>query len=964
MATVTKYASTITQATGTTVCSYSGLNNLKNSNATYAKTALIGKKSETKKNPPTITLKGFGFSIPTHAKINKIVVEYAHQKLAEVSGKYPSIAKPTLNLIGFTKTNMGTIEGTEVITDFPKKMGSTPTKDMVNHTNTWNGKTTVTTSYTINGKTTTQSNTVIFKLPTASQINSSGFGVSIDYPPNANDYRGYLQLKYIRIKVDYTPSEYSVSVNRVAGALYEDYPQTIQFNVSNLNSTDYQNSYKIQLPSNATMRVIGSTFIGDEWTNQGNNVYIWKPYQKSDLKNLQLDLEVTFKEGENIIIFTELLNNVTDTLNLNVPPIPVVTPEPIIGVDTLAEETIFAVQNEYCVIPLEIPAGETDIWFFTDKNVTYRIDGSTVSKNANSIHNISSSLFDEDNKLEIEAKFSDTGVVNFYFRNYETPYKYIKVIPSDLEGLQICCIPLSEEEMNRLGDEYVYEVSCFIEVLLDIQSNYDKFHDYYRNYRIGVVNSIPETHNINTIFNACKEWSSLISSFNSFQEKTIDFTYNKEYPVYILLTGGYSIETPYINTKFSHICIQESDYQEFKDHGIFPEPIENLIDDENVGEFTLENHLPSNDLIFYKFPFEEDFGTGEDYAIRGIELQLRCETTERVVCNATLKSPTGEIGQESVILSPSIDTYIIGSEYDSWGFLISELTNIKYWELLLTFNNILGTDDVNAEINITDVQLKVYFLKLGRGANEKIYIDDENLEWYGAFIQDFKMVSGLKTKTKYLEVDGTDVNDAYNMTIDKKEIEIEFDIEGCTLQESTELLKQITRLFTTRRDELNRPIPKTIRFSSRPDEYWEYILEDGIENEIKYTNYECKTKLTVPSGTSYADTDTVTNTTGMINSISKVNPVIVIIPTGETVEITEENTEQKWSGTNSEWIGKMVEIDCEHRTVTIIEDEEEEDDIDISFSADWNNDWFILDDMYNFSGVNCVIQTVTTTNRG
>lgn len=959
MASITKYASNITQATGTTVCSYSGLNNLKNANNSFAKTALIGKKSETKKNPPTITCKGFNFNLPAHVKINKITVEYAHQKLAETAGKYPSIAKATANLVGFSKSRMAT-SSDGVSIDFPSMTGVTPTKDLKDTSVAWSdgGKISMH-GVTAGGKVTTV--TYTYRLPTVTQVNNADFGVSIDYPPNTNNYRGYLQLKYIRIKIDYTPSEYAVSVTRIAGTLYEDYPQTIQLNVSNLNSTDYQNSYKIQIPASATVRVIGTVFQEGQWTPQGNNVFIWKPYQKRDLKNLQLDLGVTFKEGENSVILTELLNNVTDTLTLTVPPVPIVIPEPVIGVDTLAEETIFAVQNEYCTIPLEIPEGATDIWFFCDKAVTYKIGESVVSKAANSIHEISSSLF-VDNKLDIQAKFADAGVVQFFFRSYETQYKYIKVIPSGLEGLQICCIPLSEEELDRLGDEYTYEVSCFIEILLDVQNHYDKFHDYYRNFRIGVVNSIEATHNINTIFNACKEWSSVISVYNSFQEKKINFTYNKDYPVYVLLTGGYSIETPYINTKFSHICIQESDYDDFKEHGIFPEPIENLIIDENMGELTLQNHATSNDIIFYKFPFEDDFGTGEDYAIRGIELQLRCDTNEKVVCNAKLKSPSGEMGLESIILQPGTDTYTIGSQYDSWGFMISDLVNIKFWELILTFNNIIGTDNINPEINITDVLLTVYFLKLDEGSVEKVYIDGENLEWYGAFIQDFKMISGIKTDTKFLEVEGTDINDAYSQTIDTKEITIEFDIDGCNLRESTDLLKQITKLITTKRDNLNRPIPKQITTSIYPDEYWEYVLEDGVENEVEYTGYKCKVKLTVSAGTSYAKEDTVTNTTGMVNSITKVNPIIVIIPTGETVEITEENTDQKWTATHPDWINKMIEIDCEHRAVTIIDDEDSDDE-DISWCADWNTDWFILDDMYNFTGVNCIIQTVTTTGR-
>ena len=88
---VTRYPGTITQNTGNTVTSYTGLNNLKNENNTYAKTSKIGGKTEKKKNPPSIHCTNFGFNLPEGSQVTSIVVEYAHQKLAVKKNKYPSL---------------------------------------------------------------------------------------------------------------------------------------------------------------------------------------------------------------------------------------------------------------------------------------------------------------------------------------------------------------------------------------------------------------------------------------------------------------------------------------------------------------------------------------------------------------------------------------------------------------------------------------------------------------------------------------------------------------------------------------------------------------------------------------------------------------------------------------------------------------------------------------------------------
>ena len=64
-------------------------------------------------------------------------------------------------------------------------------------------------------------------------------------------------------------------------------------------------------------------------------------------------------------------------------------------------------------------------------------------------------------------------------------------------------------------------------------------------------------------------------------------------------------------------------------------------------------------------------------------------------------------------------------------------------------------------------------------------INGENIAWYGMFLQKVDIPAGLKTDTNYIEIDGVDSSNAYRQNIVKKELELEFSVFGCTLEETT-----------------------------------------------------------------------------------------------------------------------------------------------------------------------------------
>lgn len=150
-----------------------------------------------------------------------------------------------------------------------------------------------------------------------------------------------------------------------------------------------------------------------------------------------------------------------------------------------------------------------------------------------------------------------------------------------------------------------------------------------------------------------------------------------------------------------------------------------------------------------------------------------------------------------------------------------------------------------------------------------------------------------------------------------------------------------------------------------PDVYYEYIIEDSFDNPIEISSYNVKIKLTVPSGTAYKTTSTVTNTTGYVQGLAKVNPIISLKPTGNSIEVTETVTEQKFTihYPETETLDQIMVIDCENRRLYLQNDEDSTERTDITKYVDFNSDWFYLQDNYSFTSTNCYIRTVEYTER-
>lgn len=996
MASVTKYAGTVTQTMGGPFVPFDYLNNIRNAaeNSHAVSSILIQGKHETKPRPSMISCTGFGFNLPLGAEPTKIVVEYRHRKNtgSDYSSKYPkrvlNIPAPTISLLG--------------VSGFSGK-GVAPTTSMKTNTKTFNVK----------GKI------------SRAQLNSTGFGCRINYPPNTNKWNGYLRISYVRVRVEYVLSDYTVKVDAVDGYNNEAFDVTLR--VSNKNLTRYNPSLTLTTP-------VGFSYESYEGTGKvtrvNNTTYRWEPMVGgSGTSNVTVRFipSVTYPSGSGVFTgaftLSESLNGANASKSVSIREKPQTSEESETGGTTDVEsdtdddgnmiidmpsDTVYQTINEdftFTIRKEDMPYNETGRFW------EQRINGDPQTTNifldslppdviceieieGNGFHVF---VFDwgEEESINLIIRFTALGVQTLTLLNPNNEYVDYPfyVMPQGKEVVNSILLQPSEEETDRLGTGYAY--ICQADMKQTTTDTYKR--DWYKNNRIGVFNN-PITDNItittetdpdtgevtetvtdttdyenltpNQIIENAEYWSQDLAGINQYDNVDCDFTYNENYPLYIIITGDHTeAESAGFdpgNITFDNICIVEKQvYKGREPTGNYPEPISNLLD-ENIAETSIPNLDTTETIVLYDFPLEEEYGTDETHSIRGIEVTGTIEQADEMVLSAKLVSPSGETGERTIILNnqDTVDSqteFKFGGLGDLWGFQTTDLTSLEDWEVQIFANNILLEEEAN--LNFGDIRIGFYIEQLQEQLIN-VKVNGEDLSYYGAFIEDVEIPEGLDTDTSFLSIDGTDTNDAYRQNIREKTIELEMSIGECDLQTSTDMLRQLTKLLVNEKDEYNRPIPNTIEFSHYPDVYFEYIMTDTMDISTSAGAYTIKAKLTIPAGTAYSKQNTSTNITGFVQGIASVNPIISLKAQDNVITLQETVTGQKFTiGYDGDWQTGIVEIDCEERRVYHRTNEDDTEPTDLSKYVDFNSDWFNLHGEYNFNASGCTVRKVEFTER-
>ena len=945
MATQTKYAGSISQTTGGNYGEWSGLNNIKNNENTTALCDFNGKSAQINR-PSKLILKNFGFNIPTGARINSITVEYAHNmKTWMADGSVPLIPAPTIKLLN---VNAGSLKGQAPVEDY----------DYHNKTVTFN-----------------------YSTKNLNEINSSNFGLEFDYPANTNENTGRIFLKYIRITVNYTEVAYNVNVqSRWGGDNYADDPFEAVVSIIDMNNIrQYDPTVEIELPN----LCVFTNATGDGTIRQEGNRLYWKAPLIS--KGMYAEIHLFFiptQAGTYVIKASESITNAAQSLWFTVLENyggGIIAKQYSTNIVTNAGsgrvEKLYVKQDT--ALEIQLSQNDNPIQMSVDvENFSWRIHGdwTYITNNGNATVVLDAGS-DVDSDRALKLRFHVLGKRTVTFKdNYGTVLKtyQVYVTPSDPGVLSASVLQVPKESCNLMGDGYVYTAQTYLKVTTDVSGA--RFVDCGRNLRMLIFNDeIPEDCTTDALkleymVENAEFLSDTVSTTGRFESVTCDFVYHEEYPLYVLFTSDYSgLGQYHWDLQFVTPCIVEKIvYKKYEKYGNYPSPINNVISTKGLASVKVPVNKQCNSFILSKPPLPEWYGTGEDIAVVGIQLDFDVDYSDDLVLYAKLHAPDGRVGTRTVIINSQIlsdngNRIRVGGLNDLFGFDVLDIEDFNKWEIELFYDNIANSNQANVLFN--NAVLTVYAVKVEpRYVN--MFVDDKDMAYYGLFLQDVEIPEGLETDTKYLNIDGTDTNEAYRMNIDKKIITIEFTVDGCDINETTLNVRRIAQMLLNKRDSLNRPIPKKVAFSHYPDVYWEYVIEDAIDSEIEYGDYTCKVKLVVPSGTAKSIHDTVTNSIGSNNSIAKINPIIEISPKSEEMVVSEEYTGQSFRISNSNLSREdIVVIDCIKRQVLVKRNGGEADIEDIGSSADLDVDWFIIQGEYLFNCVGCVLQTVRFTER-
>ena len=262
------------------------------------------------------------------------------------------------------------------------------------------------------------------------------------------------------------------------------------------------------------------------------------------------------------------------------------------------------------------------------------------------------------------------------------------------------------------------------------------------------------------IINNAEYYSSVVSKLNEYESLSVDFPYNADYPLYLVVTHDYYESNIENELCFTEPCLIESRvFKGWERNGNFPEPIQELLGTVELSDLSLDLFESSNTIVFDKFPLGENYSVTDTFAITGIVLLADVEFSDQLSVTAKLCKDNDHSGERSILVGDvesdnDVSTISIGGQYDLWGFNISDITNLEDWRVELSLNNIYSNADDKGEIKFNNIRLVVYSNKVKSNLIQ-VHVEDENVRHYGMFVNDVKIPEGVETDVRYISIDGT-----------------------------------------------------------------------------------------------------------------------------------------------------------------------------------------------------------------
>lgn len=789
---------------------------------------------------------------------------------------------------------------------------------------------------------------------TVEQVNSDSFGVSIEYPENTskNTVSGTAEIgiDYVWIEIEYDVPSYFLQLETSDSKISvgESFLVTLSCkNTSDDNYGEYLTTVQLNIPDelNFVRKVSGAGTISDAVGGKSWNTLISKT-----TSTVTLEFEATEDIGYVLLQAEELSTGqiATKTITVSEMQIDFTCDIPkYVLVDEVEDEIEFKVKAT--------STARTGTLLYAMLNLPGSLEYVSQSGTAFYDENTGELTLDFGNSGSVECTikckvcYDASESIDLFYENDEYYFEFSSFIGLSMPYYSY--VELDADTLELMQNGETYTVASYMKI---IQRDSSQNMGYFPYSNVMAVtqedNFLEGTAHVTDLI--C---STQIETFDTYIRKEVSFEYDDTKPVYVLFLGEYNMYD-LSDVLFTEPQVIETQYfQGLEERGLFPKPIHNILEEVNSAHVVIPAKTSTGRIRLSNINWG-GFTSQKDIVIHEIKTIFNIANNIPVLASASLVVPSQTVNRSEIIpANDGSEEYTIGKDYDIWNMKHENLDEYKDLEIELQLRN---TSSNPVTIDLRNFYLQFRFLELEKSNAVGFSVDGDHSRYYGVFMDDRDLGLGFNSTVKEHREDASDFAIEYLQNLKNKTITIEANLRACTQDEAVIMADKLVQLVTTKRRRNNKPILKKLRFDDFPGRYWLYYLDDEIDWDPS-NNQKIKFKVTVPDGVAYRDNEIIGSGAGYIESITKVNPIILLIADVDgSFTITDTVTGQKITvRDNTIFAGDLIRIDCRNRVVERIAND---NNIDITNSTDINSDFFSLIEDYELDTNNtCTIQSVT-----
>ena len=898
-----------------------------NSNPGVKYAHAIAGKNGSRNHPSTIKCSDFQFNydsdtnkvlIPDYAHVTGIIVQYAYRKKSYSSstahGSFgnPEISIPKLGLKG---------------------TGNAPPRNDFTEYNVYFG------NLDLRG----------------SDVNTSNFSVLFDLPANTSTNPCWIEMKYLRVYIDYDLPNYipSISLNKSELKYGETLQLSCRLNETNNVTASEQCNVQLTIPSEFNIIESPSTF--------NKTTKIWNPVTRNHSASMDLKLQLASKTFYGDFLFKiieKMTNNNTQQASVFVAKQKLDIVDFYLGHH---EITVSEGNNKhYASLEIQVrnPTHEK-------VELELNLDGLNV-KNAPSELNLDTGIltiteWDVNDLYDIQLLLYSETVGDYTVSMISDSFigvfsDTLKVhLPDTLEPYYTL-FALDSEALSNLEDGQTYTFGCLCKITGTTTSAV-KNASTVRNLRASIINGNDEI------------FTNQLSQAGEWELLKCEFTYNPNKQIFCKFYGNFTTYN-FGEVHFGDLFLIRSDrYSGYEYPTLKFRDTSKLLTYNTFTDLLLEppENNPSTKHYFSVFDFMGLIGN-KNLVLHGLSVsgEISVDGDTNIILGFGHSGiDEYDYNVDTVHLNEKSNSFSLGGKFQSFGIPFNKLLDV-----LEDMRFYLQVDDVFDNttpllVSMRNVSLTVYYSFnanpcdfLINGISSNHYCIDLNAE--------SEIPRGVNYDTNVLEVEGADGEFANKVNIRNKKLKLKFNAYGDDFLDSTELLKYVSEFLYPKRNKLDKPLLKNISFFFDKENCYDYYIEDTIDCEAMVGGYDCEVDLIVPSGVSRSINPVEKSFAGDTGHIGKIKPIITFYKQMNNANINQIRLIDMFSSQvfilQGEFIenlpdGTLLKLDCLKRELYYMQYNEWFPINNNCISLD--SDFFVLNGSYNFeSSINCRIREV------